>query len=711
MVSTMRSVAFLMALLCTSLLCPWGGDLAVAQEGVPHRNHLTRADFERAKMVAPDKDGALGDAAAGSDRYDMLRHVLDLKIDPGTGSLTGSVTYEFESVVENLTEFVLDLTANLSVDGVTSPLGDLAFTHDADSLMITLPTALDIGESGELTVAYSGNPVEPSFDRGLLFRLHRDVDGVPGQVPIVANLSEPAYAQSWWPCKDKPGDKALSEVILTVPDTLYGVSNGWLVRDEAASEAGWHLTHWQEDYPIASYLVSVAVSDYQLLSENCTTTLGTELGYDVPLRNYVFPFHYEAAQSDFEPLCNMMELCESRFGPYPFRGEKYGHAEFIWWGAMEHQTVTSIGTSSINGDGTRDWLIVHELGHQWFGDHLTPLNWRDIWLNEGFATYTEALWREDVAYRAALDEHRSETEARAIARQAYLEKLEAGRSEDRWAQQGPVYDPVPVFPGGVIYDKGAWILHMLRERLGDDVFFDLLGEWGREGGLTSMVVEAGGRVGYNVTTEEFIALASLRAGQDLNGFFWPYLQEIESPEIVFQRKITEGIAGPDTRMTVSLRQVQPRLFDNIFPIEVVTEAGPEVRTVRLDSGTAEVVWEFDSPVLYASLDPEHAVLWRPAAGVSSTEGISRLYPNPLSGSALNLRYRLNAPSRVVARIFDARGREIVSRDLGAVEPDAGFNEWVWTPQDGDGAGLASGIYWVALEINGVRSVRKFTLIH
>lgn len=703
-----RSLVSLLLLL--SLLA---GSAAIAAPDPDERilHALTREQFERAKMVPLAKDGALGDAAAGSDRYDMLSHLLDLKIDPGQEYIEGDVTYVFASVVDSLRIFVLDLTDVLSVDAVFDTQGDLGFVHQGDSLQITLPTPLAAGEQDTLTVRYSGHPVEPSFDRGLMFRTHRDTTAAYRLVPIVANLSEPAYAQSWWPCKDKPGDKAYSEVILTVPDTLYGVSNGEPLRDEAALEPGWHLTHWRENYPIASYLVSVAVSDYVVVGAGtCQTTLGDDLGYSIPLSNWVFPLHIEEATADFEPLCDMMELCESRFGPYPFRGEKYGHAEFIWWGAMEHQTVTSIGTSSINGDGTRDWLIVHELGHQWFGDHLTPAAWRDIWLNEGFATYTEALWREDRAYRQALDAGMGEAAARDEAHDVYLAKLEAGRSEGDWADQGPVYDPVPVFPGGVIYDKGAWILHMLRGRLGDETFFELLGEWGRVGGRGSAVTGEGERIGYHVTTEEWIELAEIYAGESLGAFFWPYLEEIESPEIVFQREIGDGTAGAGTQLTVSLRQVQARPFDNVFPIRVVTEAGSEVRTLRLTGPTAEAVWQFDSPVSYAVLDPDHWVLWRPASGVANTNGITRLYPNPSRGSLLNLRYHLGSDARIVFRVYDALGREVHARDLGTIEAEAGFNELSWDQRGADGRRLASGVYWAALEIDGHRSVRKFTIL-
>ncbi|MBU8869323.1 MAG: T9SS type A sorting domain-containing protein [Gemmatimonadales bacterium] len=659
----------------------------------PIHGRLTRQDFEDAKRVVPEKDGALGDAAVGSDQYDMLRHVLDLKIDPDPQWIEGHVAFEFSSRVDNMQIMVLDLAASLEVYSVTSTVGSLTFSHDADSLSIILPKVLKVDEEGSFTVYYRGYPEEPSWDRGLLFRFHRDAEGVPRQVPIVANMSEPAYAKYWWPCKDKPDDKALSEVRITVPDGLIGISNGTLVSEGPASDPGWNTNVWREDYPIASYLVSVAVSDYELIESICNTTWGDDLGYEIPLKNWVFPWHYEDAQVDFAPLCDMMEFCESHFGPYPFQGEKYGHAEFIWGGAMEHQTVTSIGTSAIHGDGSTDWLIVHELAHQWFGNHLTPKNWRDIWLNEGFATYSESLWREHLE-----------------GPESYFENLEFSRNESSWELQGPVYDPVPVFPGKVIYDKGAWILHMLRGRMGDGPFFDLLEDWGRDGGLTSQSVGVSPYVGYSVTTQEFITLAEIHAGQDLGGFFWPYLEETVLPEIVFDYEIVEGDAGPRTRLTAALRQVQRPLFDNVFPVEVVTESGVEMRYMSLDKETTHNVFEFGDPIVSVDLDPEHWVLWKPAVGIGSVAGITLLYPNPSRGSLLNLRYFLENPAQVVLRIFDAAGREVFIRDLGLVVPEPGFNEISWNQNNLQGAGLPSGIYWATLEISGSRSVRKFTII-
>lgn len=669
----MVTTARIFSIVCLFWVLNLMGTTALAQDrGGLHQ--LIRHRFESTKRTPADKDGSLGDAAVQSADYDVLRYHLDLRIDPSDASLIGSVSMKFTSLVPDFQDFVFDLDTQLGVDRIVYHGGELSFNQMAgDSVVVQLPAALAVGQTDSLVVEYSGNPREPHGDRGLLYRDTME------DAPCVANMSEPAYAKYWWPCKDRPDDKAHTSVSITVPDTLVAVSNGTLVSEEEAGP-GWKTYHWSEAYLMPTYLVSVAVSNYMLQAEQCDTSHGSS----IPLRHWVFPIDFDDALIDFQPMCEMMELCEGHFGPYPFQGEKYGHAEFMWSGAMEHTTVTSIGHRSIHGDGSRDWLIVHELGHQWFGDSLTPHTWADIWLNEGFATYTEALWQE----------HKG-------GREDYLAYLDFWRDDATWAFQGPVYDPVPVFPGRVIYDKGSWILHMLRERMGDSAFFSLVQDW----------ANGGDRPGGTVTTEEFIALAESFSGQDLENFFWPYLETNYNPEIFFDYQTTEGNAGADTRLEVSLRQVQDRLFDNIFPVAVTTTSGVEYLDIHLQGRTALVNFELSAPVLSVELDPEASVLWNQSSSSGQPVGMFLAYPNPSLDHYVYLRFHLEETSPVVVRIFDAKGREVAYRDLGQVQPDPGFNEYVWNEKDNSGALVAAGIYWATMEIQGVRSVLKITVLH
>lgn len=648
---------------------------------------LTRAAFQAAKGLiepvpgaeaAEGHNGAFGDAAANSDFYDMLRCDLDLTLDPVARTVDGSVAMVFAARQPDLRDITCDLRTTLTVAGIDHASGSLPFTHAGDTLTITLPAALADGQVDSFTVRYGGRPLLPALNRGLMFRDRvPDINRPQETVPLIASMSQPAYGQSWWPCKDKPGDKFLVSMALTVPDTLVAVSNGTLLGVEPVG-AGLARWSWQEAYPIAAYLVSVAVGNYTLLQSECLTAGGTA----VPLRNWVFPEDAADAAVEFAPLCEMMDLAEERFGPYPFAGEKYGHAEFIWPGAMEHQTVTSIGSVALDGDGSGAWLIMHELGHQWFGNSVTPRTWADIWLNEGFATYSEALWTEHTSGRAA-----------------YLDAMAGSRYEAEWEQQGPVHDPMPVFPGRVIYDKGAWILHMLRGRMGDAPFFDLLREWG----------SGGGRPGGTVTTEEFIALASSRAGEDLAPFLWPYLSTVELPRIDARFDVEDGDAGPGTRVRVTLSQHQQPLFDNVYPIRVTTAGGAQDVSLRLAGALATGVFEFASAVSEVRLDPDDWVLWNLVLEGEIGEGLRAVYPNPSNGDPVVLRYWLDAAASGRLSVYDARGLLVADREVpGGV---AGLNELEWRAQAGNGSRLPSGVYWAALEFNGRRSVRKFTLVH
>jgi aminopeptidase N len=650
---------------------------------------LTRADFQAAKSAAgaglssataaaaEGHNGELGDAAVTSDHYDVLRCDLDLTLDPAPRTIEGSVAMVLASRRDGLRDVVCDLRTSLTVAGVDHAGGPLSFAHAGDTLTITLPTELALGEVDSFVIRYGGQPLQPVVNRGLMYYQRApDISQPEQRVPLVANMSQPAYAQSWWPCKDKPGDKFRVSMAVTVPDTLVAVSNGTLLGVEPAG-AGQATWRWREDYPIASYLVSLAVTDYTLLEEECLTSGGTA----VPLRHWVFPEHADEALVDFAPMCEMMDVCEQIYGPYPFAGEKYGHAEFIWPGAMEHQTVTSIGSGALQGDGSRAWLIVHELGHQWFGDSLTPREWADIWLNEGFATYTEALWSEHTGGVAD-----------------YRTFMTNARNEAEWAAQGPVYDPVPVFPGRVIYDKGAWILHMLRGRLGDAPFFALVEEWG----------SGGGRPGETVSTAEFIALASTYAGEDLTSFFTPYLETTALPRVNAEFTIEDGNAGPGTRLRVSLSQHQTPLFDNVYPIAVTTTAGTETVTLRLDATLATSTFEFAAAVTGAVLDPDGWLLWTPLGVEVYGEGLQSAYPNPSAGDWVVFRYWLDAARSGTLTIYDVRGATVATRAVP--EASAGLNEIGWDVRADDGARLPSGVYWAALELAGRRTVQKLVVV-
>jgi aminopeptidase N len=495
-------------------------------------------------------------------------------------------------------------------------------------------------------------------------------------------MSQPAYAKYWWPCKDRPDDKAQVSAWLTVPEPLLAVSNGRLLAETDAG-SGWRSYLWREDYPLATYLVSVAVSDYTLLSEDCATSLGNQ----IPLHNWIFPPDVAAAAADLEPLCAMIDFYEGVAGPYPFQGEKYGHAEFLWpYGAMEHQTVTSLDQNYLDGEQGGRYVILHELSHQWFGDALTPRTWADIWLNEGFATYSEALWAG------------SSYEEGEAGYFAYMQ--DRLTNAFHWNGFGPVYDPAPVLQP-VVYTKGAWILHMLRGRLGDADFFALLRDWAGDDER---------RYG-TVTTAEFVALASSYAGEDLEPFFDPWLTTEAIPRVWLDHTVSDGPRGPDSRLELQLQQVQSVLFDNVYPVWVATSAGDTTVSVPLAAPRTQQVFDLAGSVGSVVLDPQRWVYWVEAgAPLPEQTGIERVYPNPCR-SYVVVRYGLDTPQSVRLRIVDARGRSVYDRDLGVVAPAGEANEFGWDLQGRGGGTVGGGVYWAVLDVGDRRTVAKFTVVH
>jgi aminopeptidase N len=620
-----------------------------------------------------------------SENYDLMRSVLDLRLDPADASLEGTVKHVFMSLVDTLRTVVLDLATDhgLSVSSVTGVGGvELPRQHQDDALLVRLPTMLPRGSVDSLIVAYHGEPSAPRSRRGLWLETHG-----PQDQPIFATMSQPAYAKYWWPCKDRPDDKIDTLTIrCTVPEGLVVAAPGLLQRAETTKD-GWTTFEWLHTYPIASYLVSVAVSNYVRWEDHCQTDLGTSM----LLEHFVYPQDEDSSRTLFGRTCDMIRACEDWFGIYPFGSEKYGHAEFSWPGAMEHQTCTSFGSGYFRVPGliSAQRIVVHELAHQWFGNSLTPHTWADIWLNEGLATYSEALWHEHEQQRPG-----------------YLEYMRRARDFYDWAGQGPVYDPMPVFPGRIIYDKGAWIIHMIRGRLDDDEkFFDLLRGWAQDEGRP---------YGW-VTTAQFIAHCEGIAGESLGDFFWPYLTTDLVPQLRWTYEVHSGVAAPDT-VFLTLRQTQSTLFDNILPVRLGLDDDTELTVrVRLNEqdASAQIVFPQGTTMQRLDVDPEGWVLWRPVTFPDEEVGIAAVYPNPapIRHALLTVEYKLKSTSSVSFAIYDVMGRCIYKEPVRRVAPVPGdVNTATWNGDTLAGARVAAGVYWATVTVDGRRTVRTFTLI-
>ncbi len=444
---------------------------------------------------------------------DILLTELDLRVDPGARRISGTVALTFRPTA-SLPRLKLRLHRALSLGACRLDGAPASVKRKKDDLTFTFSPALTPGADHTLSVAYEGTPVvSGSLGGGMLFSEH---DGVPS----ATTLSEPFDSFAWWPCVDDVADKTLARVRLTVPAGMVGASNGAL-ESHTANGDGTETWTWFEGYPIANYLISANVTNYALFTDGYLARDGVT---SMPLLHFVYPEDEAAARTNFARVPEMIGWMAETCGEYPFLAEKYGMVAFPWGGGMEHQTLTSMGDRFVGGSGNYDEIYVHELAHQWWGDDVTCGTWNDVWLNEGFATYFEALW---IAREEGLDMGRV---------MAYYDD---GRYDGYLG--GAVYlknGDTAFTDTGAIYDKGAWVLHMLRYVVGDDAFFAALRAY--------RAAHAYG----NATTEDLRAAFENAWGEDLGWFFEQWVYTPKRPVY----RLSWSAASGSASVTVEQRQ-------------------------------------------------------------------------------------------------------------------------------------------------------------
>jgi len=384
--------------------------------------------------------------------YDLKYHKLELNIDPSQTSILGEISSSFVAN-ENMDEMIFDLSDNMTVTEIIKLSNniELSFLHQNDSLFIDLDQTILEGEMDSVKVSYYGNPVSSGFGS-------YEVSEHNGS-PIMWTLSEPYGAKGWWPCKQSLDDKIDSiDVFITTPildpngDEYVSVSNGLEKNQQYIGEN--KTTHFQHKYPIPAYLIAIAITNYEVYSHTVQNN-----GNPFEIVNYVYPESVEYATNNTEITVDIMNLFSELFEEYPFSNEKYGHAQFGWGGGMEHTTVSFMGNFSSS-------LIAHELAHQWFGNKITCGSWKDIWLNEGFATYLSGLVVENF-----------ETENSFTSwKQSRINSITSQPSGSVYISNNDT-TVARVFSSRLSYSKGAMVLHMLRKKLGDEPFFQSLRDY------------------------------------------------------------------------------------------------------------------------------------------------------------------------------------------------------------------------------------------
>ncbi|GBC91769.1 Aminopeptidase N [bacterium HR15] len=498
---------------------------------------------------------------------DVLHYDLTLEVRPSTQELIGSCVMTVKVKQPTLNAFRFRLRENFTITSLQLDGRPIPFTRESITTVranFDRPYTLD--EVFQLRVDYQGVPVSRGF--GSIEFTTRSSGAT-----IVWTLSEPWYAYTWWPAKDENTDKATLTFSIIVPDNMVVAANGVLQGVDTLPNNRLRY-RYRHDYPITVYLVAFSATNY-----NTWTRTFSYHGNTMPVVFYIYPENDSASNRAAWELCiPMLGTFSDLFGVYPFINEKYGIYQFPFGGGMEHQTITGQG-------GFGESLTAHELAHQWWGDMVTCATWHDIWLNEGFATYSEALWQEFKPGSSGFPALKAAMQARRPS------------SVNGSVYRYDISSINTIFDSNFSYRKGAWVLHQLRWVLGDTRFFELLRQYRQQFEYSS------------ATTEDFIAVAEQLYGGPMRWFFDPWVYGVGAPDYRWGWSSTR--VNNRDYLLLSVRQVQPSSYGlYTMPIGIRATVGGNNQDLRIwnSAATQYYVLPVNGSVTAVQFDPDEWIL-------------------------------------------------------------------------------------------------------
>ncbi len=604
--------------------------------------------------------------------YDVKFYRLKFTIDTTTHTIAGNALVR-ALANDTVSTLVLDLNSTLTVESVVwrvqRQFGTLLeFTRPAGRIWIPLPYVVQKNDTISVEVSYHGAPkvsANPPWDDGFVWKRTKTGDVWAGVA------CEEEGADVWWPCKDHPSDEPDSvDLYFTVPASLTCVSNGRLLD---VTEAGSTKTfHWYVSEPINNYCITFYLGPFQKIP----VVYQSVTGEMIPSEYWFLPYNADSAKKYTSIFLKDLRFFEETCGPFPFRAEKYALADAPYWG-MEHQTIVAYGNNfKLNSYGF-DYIHLHELAHEWWGNLVTAKDWSDVWIHEGFATYMEALFVEKMSGFARY--------------KTYMASMK-GPIQNR----SPVAPATPstaatMFASNDVYFKGAWILHTLRYHLGDQAFFALIRKFAYPDPTMESVTN--GKQCWLATTDDYLRIAEQVTTTRLDWFFNLYLRQPGLPRLQYSKQDT----------VLSLKWMTPNNLP--FYLPVVVQVGVDKFRVDMRTGTGSVSVPAGSSY---QIDPDVWILMGTPQLVSvaepqlSTDFDISIFPNPFNPST-TLRLSIPNRMRVQGEVISTSGQRVAEL----------FDEWFNAgshPLPINLAGQSSGVYFVVVRGEHMTLTSKIVLM-
>jgi len=637
------------------------------------------ADNIEAKYACPCPH-VYAERAESTHAYNVLKYELDVDVPMTDRSLQGINQILCMSREDGLVTAILH-SHTLTIDAVEVDGQSATYSTSGDSLIIDLPKPYNTGDFFTIEITYHGSwSVTPSQIGFVYFpkQYYSDVFH-----SIAYSISEPWDARRWMPCYDEPYDKADSGCVIsvTVPDSFVVCANGELI-DVTSNPDTTKTYTWEESYPIATYLMHFGASRYAQWSDWWHDAYGDS----IEIRHFMWPEDSALSVTSFQHLPAAMALFDSMYGTYPF--DRYGQdvVNPYEWGGMEHQELSTINRSWLINQSDRG--MAHELAHMWWGDMVTCVDFRDIWLNEGCATYSDANY---IWHLYGYGNFRN----LMMQRRSYY--LQADNAHRR-----PLYDPPPgqIFNYGYTYCKACWVMHMLRAvdvyNTGTDTtYFDAMAVYrdSFEYGVAS--------------TDDMNAVFSYVYGYDMTWFFDEWIYDQGHPEYyVFW--LCEPY-GQDYLAKIKINQVQTNapVFHMPVQIELNTTGGDTVVGMTITSNSEYAEFVVADSVTSIDFDPndwilkEHQVFYGIEEYADEHYVVGGLSFSSNPARDVTIAYSVPQQGAVRIVLYDVSGR--LQKELYADVQTAGQHE-IYVPD------LSAGIYFCRLVTSVTNEGKKLVII-